>query len=231
MPACLPDQLDAGKDVAPLVRAAHLQIAAIVIVQHEVVVRLEQHVTEFRVRDALFAGHPGRHGLLGQHVVDGEVLADIPEEVRHPDLAQPVSVVDDTGGVGLDVKIQEMGELELDVLDVVVDLLHRQKLSLVVPTRRVADHAGSSPGDCNWRMSVPLHSHEAHDRDHVADVQAACGRVEPDVYSGLRTGQHVFHARCRVEYRSSPAQFFDDVHGANGILTAGVLCRVAGVCH
>ena len=78
MPPRPSDQLDTGENIAPLIRAAHLQIAAIIIVQYEVIVRLEQHVTELRVRDTLFSGHSCRHGFFGQHVVDRKVLADIP---------------------------------------------------------------------------------------------------------------------------------------------------------
>ena len=54
-PAHLANESHARGDVAPLVAAAHLQRAAVAIVQHEKVVRLQQQVAELGERDALVA--------------------------------------------------------------------------------------------------------------------------------------------------------------------------------
>ena len=78
---------------------------------------------------------------------------------------------------------------------------------------------------------MPLHSHKSHDRNQVAYVQTARSGVEANVNGGLFTPQHVLHAGSRVKYGASPTQLFDDVHGANRILTVGELCRVVGVYH
>ena len=51
--ADLADELDAHGDVAPLVAAADLQVAAVVEVQAQEVVGLEQHVAELGVGDPL----------------------------------------------------------------------------------------------------------------------------------------------------------------------------------
>ena len=47
-----PGQVDAGRDVAPLVAAADLQLAAVLVVQVHEVVRLQQHVAELGVAQA-----------------------------------------------------------------------------------------------------------------------------------------------------------------------------------
>ena len=211
-PARPADQVHAGQDVAPLVRAAHLKLAAVLVVQHEIVVSLEQHVAELRVRDPLLPVHPSRDRLLTQHVVDGEVLAHISQEVGQPDLPQPVCVVDNARRVGLRVEVQKMGELEADVLDVLVDLLDRQQLPFVVTPRWIADHPGSCACDRDRGVAVPLHPHESHDRDHVADVKTARGRVKPDVHGYLLALQQRLRVRGDVVDRAPPAQLFDDVH-------------------
>ena len=76
----LPDQPDAGDDVAPLVGAADLQRAAVPLVQLHVVVGLQQHVAELGVGDAVtFEPAPDRVAV--EHHVHREVLADVAEEL------------------------------------------------------------------------------------------------------------------------------------------------------
>jgi hypothetical protein len=52
-----PDEVDAREDVAPLVGAADLELAALVAVQVVVVVGLQEHVAELGVGDAVLAAH------------------------------------------------------------------------------------------------------------------------------------------------------------------------------
>ncbi len=106
-----PDEIDARQDVAPLVRAAHLQLAAVVPVEVVVVVGLQQHVAELGVGDAMLPRHPSLHALPGDHLVDRDVLADVTQEVQEAQLPRPVEVVhqrpgplwpQDSGDLGLD---------------------------------------------------------------------------------------------------------------------------------
>ena len=89
------DEVDARKDVAPLVGAADLQLATVVLVQPPVVVGLQQHVRELGVRDAVLALDPGADRLAGEHLVDGDVLADVAEEGQQRDVTGPLVVVDE----------------------------------------------------------------------------------------------------------------------------------------
>ena len=50
-------------------------------------------------------------GLLGEHRVDGEVLADVPQELHERDRAQPLRVVDELGGVLPAIEVEEAGQL------------------------------------------------------------------------------------------------------------------------
>jgi hypothetical protein len=94
----------------------------------EEVVGLEQHVAELGVGDALVgAGQPGLHRVLGHHLVDGEVLPDVPQEVEQGQGLEPVSVVDQEGTgpvVGPGVReVEEAVELLPDALEVGAELI------------------------------------------------------------------------------------------------------------
>ena len=74
-----PDQLEPGRDVAPLVGAAHLQLDAVLAVEGAEVGGLERHVAELGEREA--ALEPDLDRVLGEHVRDREVLADVAQVV------------------------------------------------------------------------------------------------------------------------------------------------------
>ena len=86
-------EIDAGDDVAPLVRAAHLQRAAVAPVKLDEVVGLQAHVVEFEERELLLALEPELHRVHRQHAVDGEVAADVAQELDVVELGQPFGVV------------------------------------------------------------------------------------------------------------------------------------------
>ena len=69
--------------------APELQSAALIVVQAQEVVGLEQHVAELGVGDPLLGTlQPGPHRLLGHHLVDGEVLADVAQELDEAELTR-----------------------------------------------------------------------------------------------------------------------------------------------
>jgi len=70
-------EADAVNDVAPLIRSAHLQNAAVALVKLHEIVGLQNHVVEFEKRQRLLALEPQLHRVERQHLVDGEVPADI----------------------------------------------------------------------------------------------------------------------------------------------------------
>ena len=74
-------EVDAVDDIAPLVGAAHLQIAAVAARQFDVVVGLADHVVEFEEGHRLLAVEPQLDRIEGQHAVDREMPADIAQEL------------------------------------------------------------------------------------------------------------------------------------------------------
>ena len=96
------DELGACGDVAPLVRAAELQLAVFSLIEVQEVVSLEQLICEFGEREAVarLAVETFLHRLLGHHIVDGKVLAYVADEVEECYVLCPVIVVDHLGAVG-----------------------------------------------------------------------------------------------------------------------------------
>src|SRR5262249_32875547 len=70
-------EIDAVDDVAPLVGSAHLQNAAVALVQLHEIVGLQNHVVEFEEGQGLLALEPQLHRIECEHLVDGEVAPDV----------------------------------------------------------------------------------------------------------------------------------------------------------
>ena len=121
--AQLPNQLDARRDVAPLIAAAHLQGAAVAIEQFEEIARLQQEIAELGVGDPFLVLEAPVHRLLLQHVVHGEMLPGVPQEPEQAERGEPVGIVDDARGIAGAIEVEEALELTADAGDVLLDLL------------------------------------------------------------------------------------------------------------
>ncbi len=121
LPAKAPDQVDAHGDVPPLVAPSELEAAAERVEQVEEVVRLEEHVAELGVGDALLGScQPGSHRVLRGHLTDGEVLAHVSEELEERQRAEPLRVVDEDCGrpPSVAVEVEKAPQLGVDALGV-----------------------------------------------------------------------------------------------------------------
>ncbi len=97
------DEIDPGQDVAPLIVPAHLQRAMMLAIERQVVVGLEELVVELDEGQALL--QPLLVGLGGQHPVDAEMAADVPEERDVVEGQEPVGVVHGDGVRAVKVKV------------------------------------------------------------------------------------------------------------------------------
>ena len=64
---------------------AGLQLDTVRLVEVPEVVGLQEHVRELGVRDAVLALDAAAHRVLGDHLVDREVLAHVAQELEHRD--------------------------------------------------------------------------------------------------------------------------------------------------
>ena len=104
-------EIDAVDNVAPLIRAAHLQHAAVTLVQLHEIVGLQNHVVEFEERQLLLAVEPKLDRVERQHAVDREVAADVAQEIDVIERVQPVGIV---GHDGVARAVAELQELRKD---------------------------------------------------------------------------------------------------------------------
>ena len=86
------DQLGAAEHVAPLVVAAELHIAAVLLVEHVEVVALHYHVVEFEEGKTFF--HALLVALRSEHIIHREAGSDLPQKLHIVEPEYPVRVVD-----------------------------------------------------------------------------------------------------------------------------------------
>ena len=92
----LADQVEAGREVAPLVGTTCLKHHTVFVVQVQEVVALQHLIAEFSEGDAFFRVETTGDGLFAEHGAEPEVLADIAQEVDDRHVGDPVVVVDET---------------------------------------------------------------------------------------------------------------------------------------
>ena len=209
------DQLCAGGDVAPLIAATHLQATVFVLIEEHEVVTLEQLVGELGERHAhvRIGAEAFLDGVFGHHIVHGDVLADVSDEVEEGVILHPVVVVDQLGGVGrVGVKVEELGQLTLDALLVVSEGGFVEEVAFGRFHRGVTDHAGGAANKGDGPMSSALEVTEHHHADQVSDMQRiGCG-INADVGRGHALLQTFFRSGHHVVDHAPPSQFFYKVH-------------------
>ncbi len=175
-------EVDPRDDVAPLVGAAHLQVALVAPRQLDEVVGLQQHVVELDERQLLLALEAHLRRIHRQHPVDREVPADVAQEFDVVERRQPLGVVGHDGVAARLAEIQELREDRLDAVLVRVDLLDRENAPRLVAARGIADPrraaAHQRDGAASPALLQPV---QHHDRQQVADVQRRRGAVVADV--------------------------------------------------
>ena len=175
------DQLGAAQHVAPLVVAAELHVAAVVLEHVVEVVALHDHVVEFEEGQSLL--HPLLVALGPQHIVDREAGAHLPQQLDVVQLEQPVGVVQHDG-LAL-AEVDEPLHLLFEAGGVVLDVLPRQHLAHI----GAAGGAAADQGDGLVAGHLqPLHQGQSHE---VAGGQAVGGAVKADVKGRLALVDHV----------------------------------------
>ena len=182
------DEVDARGDVAPLVRAAGLEEAAVRFVEMKEVVGLQERVGELGEAEARTV-QAGLDAVAGQHGVDGKMLSDVAEKIEDADGAHPVGVVDEERRIGGGIEIEQTAELAPDAGDIGFEDVAGEEIALGRLAARVADHAGGAARERDGAMAGQLEPAQDEEADEVAEVEAVGGRVEADVEGeGRRAG-------------------------------------------
>jgi hypothetical protein len=206
-----PDQLGARGDVAPLVAAAHLELAVVGAEEVPEVVRLGKHVAEFGERDSRL--HPALHRFLLQHVADGEVLPGVTEKSRSR-IGRSQSALFLILAALAPSKVRNRSSCAL-----IAWRWHRcarPRVSGALPLPAgISHHAGAATNDDDRRSAGPLEPGQSHDRNQIPDMQRIRCRIEPDVSRNRALSQSVWQTRGRVVNESTLAEKAEKVrHGA-----------------
>ena len=206
------DQLGAAQHVAPLVVAAELHVAAVMLEQVVEVVGLHGHVVELQEAQALL--HPLLEAFGPQHVVHGEAGADVPDEVHVVQVQEPVSVVHHLG-LAL-AEVDEPGHLLFEAVAVVLDGLLRHHGAHVGTAGGIADHGGAAADEGDGLVAGHLEAlHQAQSHE-VAHMEAVGGGVKADIEGGLAV-VYKFPDLILVGHLGDQAtgnQFFVNLHGS-----------------
>jgi len=187
--------LVARHQIAQLVGASELNLAAVYLVQVVEVVRLEHLVGELGEAHAVCALQPGLHAVAAEHGAHPEVTSGLRQEVHRPPVLVPAQVVQHGHRAhfcGAVPHVQlVVGENPLDALPeaagVRLHRVRRQRLALARLPARVPD---PRRGPSEHREDVVPRAPEvqqADDREQVAHVEAVGRGVEPAV-GGLSAG-------------------------------------------
>ncbi|MPM87815.1 hypothetical protein SDC9_134915 [bioreactor metagenome] len=169
------DQIDSGDHIAPLILAAELHLAVVIAVQDVKVIRLKNGVIEFQKTQPAFEAH--LHRLLGQHFVDAELIADFAQKIEIFHLGEPVGVVHENRPVDGD----EARQLAAQAIDIVRHLFLGQNRARGQLSRRIADLSGSAADQHDRLVTATLQQPHGHDRQQVADMETAPGRIEAHI--------------------------------------------------
>ena len=150
-------------------------------VQFGEVVALQQGVGELGEGNAhIVALDTLFDGFLVQPGVDGEMLADVAQEVEAVHAAEPVGVVRHNSGV-FAFKAQKRFQLVADAFYPAGNGFGGIQAALHCFEAGVADHTGRAAHQSNRRMPRLLETAQCQYGQQVADMQAVGGRVETAV--------------------------------------------------
>ena len=195
-------QINAGDDIAPLVRAAHLQQAAVAAVKLHEIIGLQAHVVEFDEGELLVALKPHLHRIHGQHAVDREVAAHVAQEVDVVQRRQPLRIVGhDRVGAGV-AEGQEFREDLLDAGLVGLDVVEGEHAAALVLAGGIA-HPGGAPAHERHGLAAgllqPAQHHDLHQRAHMEGRGRAVEADIGDQLASLGLGVDPFEVGALVD--------------------------------
>ena len=192
------------------------------LVEVEVVVALQELVGELGERHALgtvLAREATLHRILRHHIVDGDELADVADEVKEREVLHPIVVVDELCVVGsIALEIEELGQLLADALLVVTQHRLINQYTLLRLARRIANHTRGSTNQSVRLVSATLEVTKHHHTHQVADVQRVGGGVNTKVSRGHLLLELLFSAGHHILDHAAPSEFFYKIFHLKNII-------------
>ena len=188
-----------------------MQHTTVFAVEHEEVVRLHQHVVEFKERKSFF--HTRFVAFRSQHFVDGEASAYFAQEIDVVEVEKPIRVVHDDGGI-FAFKADKTRHLLFETSHVVCDCFFCHHTAQIGTTGRVANHRRASAYEDNRLVTCVLQTLCDYHLHKMTYMQAVRRRVKTDI-KALRTAVKQLFEFFFVNGlfdQSAFSEFVDDVH-------------------
>jgi len=194
------DEVDAGRDVAPLVAAPDLQDALLLAMEGVKVVRLEELVRKFRIADARLGRETGLDAVLAEHGRDADVPAHAADKVEDVCAFVKVGVVHKGDRWHVRAHRQPASKDAFELLLDLYGIVHDNLLVLLRPfsgaPARVADQTGGTADEGDRPVPLFLEAKECDHGEQVAHVQARCRRVKAAVERQWLGGQSCLEECC-----------------------------------
>ena len=147
--------------------------------------------------------------VLGHHVVHGDVLANVANEVQEREVLHPVVVVHEDSVVGrIAVKVEELGELLAYALLVVAQGGLVDEFALLRLHRGVANHARGAAHQSDGTVTCALQVLEHHDAHPLPDVERVGSGVDAHIGRSHFLVELFFSTWHDVSNHASPSKFF-----------------------
>ena len=213
----LADQFGTAQHIAPLVVAAELHVAAVLLEHVVEVIGLHDHIVELQEGQALF--HALLIALGPKHIVDGEAGAHLPQQFHIVQVQQPVGVVEHHG-LAL-AELDELFHLALEALGVVVDVLLGEHSAHIGAAGGVSDHGGAAADEGDGLVARHLQTLHQRQRHEMAGGEAVGRAVKADVEGSLAVVDHLADVVFVGDLGDQAAglQFFINLHDFRSFLT------------
>src|SRR5713101_4259677 len=122
---------------------------------------------------------PQLDGILSEHAVNGEMAADIAQEIYVVEAVEPVGIVGHQGFAAAEG--EELGKYRADAGKVLRDVLVAQQPPTFVLAGRVADPRSAATHQGDWPMSGLLEPVQQHDLDEAAHMERRGGAIKSDI--------------------------------------------------
>ena len=173
----LPDQLCTAQHIGPLVVAAELHVAAIMLEHVVKVIALHDHVVELKEAQTLF--HALFVALGTKHIVYGETTAYLSQQFHIVQAQKPIRVIQHHRFTI--AEFNKAFHLPAEAVRIMGDRPRGEHFPHICPAGGIADHSGAA-ADQSDRL-IPGHLETLHQRQghEMPGSQAVSSTVEPNI--------------------------------------------------
>ena len=131
------------------------------------------------------------HRFLRHHVVHGEVLADVAQELEQADRPSQSALFIIRAALGVASKSRKRSSCaRMPRAFASISSIDSSVRSWLLPLG-IADHPGAAADEGDRRVAEALQPRQRHDRQQRSDVQARRGRIETNVAGDALLREHV----------------------------------------